>query len=78
MKTNEKFKIETGVPIPTVCGKQERYPFGEMEVGNSFSFEGVEVSNVRQAASQHKRRKKNKVKFTVRKTLNGYRCWRVA
>lgn len=35
MKNNGKIVIEKGVPIPSV-EKASKYPFGELEVGDSF------------------------------------------
>ena len=64
-------KVEKGMPIPN------RYPFDEMEVGDSFALPpGVARNTVSVAAGRYG--EKHAMKFTVRrmddKTL---RCWRV-
>jgi len=63
-------KVEKGKPIP---GK---YPFDEMEVGDSFLIpEGVKRHTVAVAALRYWR--KTGKKFTTRKVPEGYCCWRV-
>ena len=64
-------KVEKNVPIPN------RYPFGEMEVGDSFAVPpSTSRNNVAASASRYG--DKHKMKFTVRKYKDGaYRCWRI-
>jgi len=60
--------IEKGVPIPG------RFPFGEMEVGDSFV-----ITTKRQTASVAARRygDKHNMKFITRQMPDGtIRCWR--
>ncbi|MEK0324869.1 MAG: hypothetical protein QQN63_04115 [Nitrosopumilus sp.] len=66
-------KIESGVEVPEYRrGRRAKYPFKELEVGQSFVYPHEKV---RLAAASHAKR--YGVKFTVRKTEDGkYRCWR--
>jgi hypothetical protein len=67
------FLIEKGIPVPMVSGTRV-YPFPSMEVGDSFSIDRKE--KVAAAASVFGKR--HGVKFSLRRTGNGYRVWRVA
>lgn len=69
------FKIEKGVPPPVRTGRIS-WPFGEMEVGDSFSLEPLEYLRIASAASYYGSR--HNMKFSVRKDGGEYRCWRVA
>lgn len=85
------FEIEKDVPIPeTRQGRGSKYPFAEMEVGDSFLVEpeedpnlGVvdeeEYAKVRGRVSNvaYKYGKDHDKKFTVRQTDEGVRVWRV-
>jgi hypothetical protein len=63
-------KIESGIPMPN------KYPFFKMRVGDSFAVpKGVDRTAVAVSALRHAR--KTGTKFTVRKTPEGYRCWRI-
>ncbi len=68
-------KIDKNVPMPT-SQANSKYPFWDMDVGDSFLIDGNEVQSVRNAS--HMCGKRNEMKFTVRKTAEGYRCWRIA
>lgn len=62
-------------PLPT---REQRYPFHQLEVGQSFDFKLYEVSFVRGGAYQAS--KKTGKKFTVRKIKDEGcgRCFRIA
>lgn len=63
--------IEKGLPPP-----KDRFPFEEMEIGDSFLLPpDIKRMTVQVAALRHKK-KTGKV-FSVKKTSQGYRCWRV-
>lgn len=63
-------KIEPGIPMPA------KFPFAEMKVGDSFLVPAKASKNtVAVYATRHAR--KTGTKFTVRKTPEGYRCWRI-
>ena len=63
-------KIESGIPMPA------KFPFAEMKVGDSFLVpEGTSKNVVGVYARRHAI--KTGTKFTIRKTPEGYRCWRI-
>lgn len=64
-------KIEKGIPIRLYY----RYPFGDMEVGDSFFVENIKTSYLANAA-HHYGRRHNK-KFACRKEGTGSRVWRI-
>lgn len=70
------YEIEQNVALPK--GKDSfyyKYPFRKMQVGDSFSVLETEVTTVRGSAYAFASR--NKVKLSIRKTKDGYRCWRL-
>ena len=68
--------IEKGIEIPNQkwarIKRKPKYPFQEMEMGDSFF-----VKNDAARASAHNFAKENKVAFTSRKVDGGYRIWRI-
>jgi hypothetical protein len=71
-------KIDKGIPFQQVIrGKRDsKYPWIEMEIGDSFLFpanlkKSTASNNASFASRSHGK------KFIVRKTPEGYRCWRV-
>lgn len=73
--THHAIKIDKGIPLPPRGGRQ-RYPWQEMEVGDSFFVEGASVRSLSAAAAQVGRRSGRK--FSLRTVEGGVRCWRVA
>jgi hypothetical protein len=72
-------KIDRNIPVPAECGKKNRlYPFGKMEPGDSFLINGFDPNRVRSAALSFGKAKSPKQKFSIRKTPEGHRCWRVS
>jgi hypothetical protein len=71
------YEIERDKPIPDVKRVASmKYPFRNMEIGDSFAIEtAVEAARVAAAGWQCFR--KNHLKFTVRKDGDSYRCWRI-
>ena len=69
------YKVEKNVPMPTYSGKKgvSKYPFKEMEVGDSFEFKGSKPTI---DAAVNRFSKILDYKFTVRKVENGFRIWR--
>lgn len=65
-------KIEKSIPMPEAWNK---YPFKDMDIGDSFLVEG-DVVKVRNAA--HAWGKVNNKKFSVKKVEGGHRCWRIS
>lgn len=78
MAETAQFKIESDVPAPSSRnGRSYKYPFAEMNVGDSFLIsDGSGVEKIRYAASYYGSR--NQKKFAVRKCDSGHRCWRIA
>lgn len=70
------FVIEKNIPLPkgTPNKGYSKYPFAEMQVGDSFLFSGP-AGRIRSAVSQHSRRHGGK--FSVRIEGRGFRVWRV-
>jgi hypothetical protein len=64
-------KIDKDHPLPV------KYPFEQMEVGDSFAVPDTVKRTTLSIAMRRYGRKNNK-KFTVRKFKDGaYRCWRI-
>lgn len=66
-------KIDKGVPVPEKMGN--KYPFSEMEVGDSFYVDGATPNQLQNAASYW--RKKAGYKFVARRENEGARIWRI-
>lgn len=64
-------KIEKGIPLRLYY----KYPFGDMEVGDSFFAENIKTSCLANAAHQYGTR--HNMKFTCRKEGTGSRVWRI-
>lgn len=76
-------KIEKGIPLPNNrIVRKPRYPFDEMEVGDSFfvAADGLEVYRLHGRLNQQKSlseaHKKGAV-FTIRSVPGGVRVWRL-
>lgn len=82
-----KIKIERGVPIPLVDKpeRESKYPFGEMEIEESFFVPNTKPSSMHACISRFKKSKGSERKFTVRsvtekqgdKDVEGVRIWRI-
>ena len=76
------FTIDQCVPIPRKSGGSgapPKYPFGSMEVGESFFMEASseeDIKPVRSAASRYAKR--NGLEFASRTVDGGVRVWRTA
>jgi hypothetical protein len=68
-------KIDDNVPMP--AGYYSiKYPWMEMEVGQSFLVPAeTKLPAIRRLATM---RRPDGRRFSVRKTPDGYRCWRIA
>ena len=67
-------KIEKNIPVPPFR-KALKYPFEEMQVGDSFLVTDVKRENL--AITARKYGKKAGKDFLVREVEGGVRCWRV-
>jgi hypothetical protein len=69
-----EYTIEKNVQIPKMKG-HNKYPFGEMEPGDSFSFPVEKTLSVRNSAYAYTRQHAG-TKFLIR--ARDQRCWRVS
>jgi hypothetical protein len=69
------FKIEKNVPLPVayIDGGFRKYPFGDLQVGDSFEFPKEQYERITKAASSFGIR--NGSKFSV--SSKKFRVWRV-
>lgn len=78
MQSNPNFRVESDVPLPGQrVGASAKYPFGEMEIGDSF--EAPNNQSIRRAACAYDAR--NNKRFVCRITERGgdtMRIWRFA
>lgn len=65
--------VEKDVPVPEA---RKRYPYREMEVGDSFFVEGGGIQNV--CNQNYRMGKKLGMSFIARKEAEGVRVWRTA
>lgn len=75
-----EYKIDKGVPYPKKRKPTSRFPFQDMEVGDSFFLTKDDANTVRAVASIFARR--HGITLTVRNTteqgVEGKRVWRTA
>lgn len=64
-------QVEKNIPLPI------RYPFDEMEVGDSFELAPTMKRATVTVAAQRWGQKNGDAKFTIRKTGDTFRCWRI-
>lgn len=68
-------EIDKKIPMEgNKVGRKSKYPFGGMEVGDSFFVDGVKSSAIRNLASTTGQRLGKT--FSVRIQGDGYRVWR--
>jgi hypothetical protein len=72
------FQIEKNIAAPKHIGggARPKYPFPEMEVGDSFFAPGITARGLSNATQWHAN--KTGKKFTCATEADGARCWRVA
>lgn len=78
-KNGTSFEIDKGVPHPSGGRgfRKRKYPFLDMNKGESFAIPpDVDHNTVRAAASYWGIRHPG-TKFSICKTDEGYRCWRI-
>jgi len=76
------FNVEHGVPIPQRRNAPKRYPFRDMEIGDSFfvPLNGEKSSKVFAriaGAAIRDARSRGGIKYAVRSVEGGVRVWRV-
>lgn len=78
------FEIEKNIPIPKPPTGFTKYPFGEMEIGDSFFMRCSEAdvlklkTRIRGATRPFRKRRNTTARFEVRRVSGGVRCWRTA
>lgn len=72
-------EIKKNIPIPKgrsgSHGRPTKYPFGKMDIGDSFFIPKDSAGSASQCASIYK--KKHGGNFTRRQVVGGFRIWRV-
>ncbi|RJP45470.1 hypothetical protein C4587_00815 [Candidatus Parcubacteria bacterium] len=76
-------EIETGIPVPSLRGRQApQYPFSQLEIGQSFFVTGIKPGTLRARASVYAKEngagKKFKVSAAEKDGIAGLRVWRIA
>lgn len=76
MNDRKQFEIEKGIPVPTTRQGNYKYPWDEMEVGDSFFIKGKVRAQI--APSIKRIEVTRGVKFTAHQVEDGLRVWRIA
>lgn len=71
----ETYKIEKNVPLPVQSGPC-KYPFAEMEVGDSILVRNVGKSSILSYARYWSAKNKNKYAWYAEQEKDGVRIWR--
>jgi hypothetical protein len=71
------YEIEDGITLPTFHKGVAKYPFRELEVGQSFFVPDGKKNRIASAASSIAKRIGNGTKFTLRSVDGGIRVWRI-
>lgn len=76
----DKIKIEKGIAMPSpLNGVANRYPFDEMEVGDSFYVPNVHKNfSIYSCVYHYNAKNKKDIKISQRRENNGVRIWRIA
>lgn len=69
-------EVEKNIPIPQKKGRAPKYPFSDMNVGDSFEVVDAPKNTVLNAANQWSKRHNKKAKFTIRFEDGKTRIWR--
>lgn len=71
-----EFKIEKDVPVKEASNRASKYPFKDMEVGDSFFVDDASLRGpIQNACRAYGAR--NFSKFVTRTVSNGFRVWRI-
>ena len=69
------FKIDKNVELPN---SNKKYPFDDMDVGDSFLISGETIGSNVKSAIQHFKKVEKYKKFQTRTVNEGVRVWRIA
>ena len=78
-----RYEIDSNFPLPDSITRKGKYPFDDMNPGDSFAFPPSKLACCSSAVSSYKKSEKNKDKQFVIKTIDkqnetrGARCWRI-
>ena len=73
------YKIEKNIPVAKLKTSKPKYPFAEMEVGDSFFVKGNDKKKQSVAVAVHYYKVSNQdKKFCTRTNEEGIRVWRTA
>jgi hypothetical protein len=74
------YEIRTGIELPKISNRgragASKYPFAQMEIGNSFIVTDRTARTVRSAVNAFQKR--YEAKFAVRVTEDGVGVWRIS
>jgi hypothetical protein len=72
------YEIEKGIPVSPIKGKKkpEKYPFSQMEPGDSFLVLADEKNRTRLRESIYYEASRSKIKIRIRSVESGLRVWR--
>jgi hypothetical protein len=72
------YEVQKNIPIPSAAktDKRKKYPFDEMDVGDSFFVANMTARALSNSSQWHAN--KTGKKFTCATEADGARCWRVA
>lgn len=73
----DAFKIDTGIPLPPRATAPDRYPFPEMDVGDSFFVPEEVLKRASVQAASLRAGKRYGCKFSTRAVEGGCRVWRI-
>lgn len=73
-------KLDKGIPLPprVKTGRATKYPWKDMEVGDSFFVPGGPGVDHSLRTSASHRGRLDACKYAVRKVANGFRVWRTS
>lgn len=72
-----EFTIDKNVPMPKPRRPASKYPFKELDVGDSVLFSGSDHSGRFFLGALYRAQRETGRKFTTRKTPEGFRVWRI-
>ena len=77
--SESEFIIEKGMPVPLRSNAVPKYPFADLEVGDSFIAPPITKRILSNAAHRYKRKHKSEGwNFVCRTLQDGCRIWRIA
>ena len=78
-KKKMKIKIDKNVPVPVSTGKgrQGKYPWSQMKVGDSILLDCKTIGGASSCIYTYISRHKLSWKYAVRKERNKFRVWRI-